>query len=77
MVNGYSRGATQGGDHEALAVDDNNLCQLRRRGKQRKGPKLSVVRDAEHGRSSRELRLRQFRAMHGLCPGDWWVLHAK
>jgi hypothetical protein len=46
-------------------------------GNHAEGAKLSVVRDARHGRSGRELRLCQFRATHGLSQRDWRVLHAK
>jgi hypothetical protein len=76
MIGIYSKGPLEG-DHEALAVCIWNLRWHRGHWKSCWGPKLPMVCDAEHGRSSRELRLCQFGAMHGLCPGDWRVLHPK
>jgi len=64
-------------DHEALAASANNLCRFRRHGKERRGPKLSVVCDAEHGRSSRELRVHDISTMYGHRERDRRVLRAE
>jgi len=60
-------------------MDENFPLGYRDNSAQRIGPsaKLSMVRNVKHGRSSGELWIRQFRAMHGHCARHRRLLHAK
>src|SRR5262249_21879564 len=64
-------------DHEALAVNGGNLCRFHRHGKERRGPKLSVVRALRYWVLWRELRVYDISTMYGHRERDRRVLHAE